>query len=106
MLRSVLLLQVVFVGTGISSAVWGIIFDKYGRRVVSLIKVYFLFDLVILAHGLRLCVLMRLFVKQGLMICMVWIMYFGLLSSFAPVYGWFLFLRGLVGVGLGGAPQA
>ncbi|XP_041666262.1 synaptic vesicle 2-related protein-like [Cheilinus undulatus] len=44
--------------------------------------------------------------RIGLIFCMCWILYFGLLSSFAPVFGWLLFLRGLVGFGIGGAPQA
>uniref|UniRef100_A0A671XJM1 Synaptic vesicle 2-related protein-like n=1 Tax=Sparus aurata TaxID=8175 RepID=A0A671XJM1_SPAAU len=44
--------------------------------------------------------------KVGLTICMCWTLYFGLLSAFAPVYGWLLFLRGLVGFGISGAPQA
>ncbi|XP_056146412.1 synaptic vesicle 2-related protein-like [Lampris incognitus] len=44
--------------------------------------------------------------KIGLIMCMVWTLYYGLLSSFAPVYGWILVLRGLVGVGIGGAPQS
>ncbi|KAM9306266.1 synaptic vesicle 2-related protein [Pholidichthys leucotaenia] len=44
--------------------------------------------------------------KTGLIICMCWTLYYGLLSAFAPVYGWLLFLRGLVGFGIAGAPQA
>ncbi|XP_016894270.1 synaptic vesicle 2-related protein [Cynoglossus semilaevis] len=44
--------------------------------------------------------------KRGLIICMSMTFYFGLLSAFAPVYGWLLFLRGFVGFGIGGAPQA
>ncbi|KAG8010694.1 Synaptic vesicle 2-related protein [Nibea albiflora] len=44
--------------------------------------------------------------KISLILCMVWTMYFGLLTSFAPVYGWLLFLRGLVGFGIAGAPQS
>lgn len=35
----------------------------------------------------------------------LWISYFGFLSSFSPVYTWILFLRGLVGAGIGGAAQ-
>ncbi|XP_069028961.1 synaptic vesicle 2-related protein-like [Embiotoca jacksoni] len=70
-----LITSIVFVGTGISSPLWGSISDKYGRRV-------------------------------GLMICMCWTLYYGLLSAFTPVYGWLLVLRGLVGFGIGGAPQS
>lgn len=44
--------------------------------------------------------------KTGLNICMGWTLYYGLLSAFAPVYGWLLVLRGLVGFGIGGTPQA
>ncbi|XP_031711837.1 synaptic vesicle 2-related protein isoform X1 [Anarrhichthys ocellatus] len=44
--------------------------------------------------------------KAGLMLCMCWALFYGLLSAFAPVYGWLLVLRGLVGCGLGGAPQS
>ncbi|KAM9338673.1 synaptic vesicle 2-related protein [Symphorus nematophorus] len=44
--------------------------------------------------------------KIGLMICMCWTLCYGLLSAFAPVYGWLLVLRGLVGFGIGGAPQS
>ncbi len=36
--------QVVFVGMGISSSVWGKVSDKYGRRVVSLISGFFIYD--------------------------------------------------------------
>ncbi|XP_073334329.1 synaptic vesicle 2-related protein-like [Pagrus major] len=44
--------------------------------------------------------------KVGLIICMCWTLFYGLLSAFAPVYGWLLVLRGLVGFGVSGAPQA
>lgn len=44
--------------------------------------------------------------KVGLSMCMMWTLFYGLLSAFAPVYGWILFLRGLVGFGIGGAPQS
>lgn len=44
--------------------------------------------------------------KQSLILCMVWTMYFGLLTAFTPVYGWLLFLRALVGFGIAGAPQS
>uniref|UniRef100_A0A8C2ZZ79 SV2 related protein b n=1 Tax=Cyclopterus lumpus TaxID=8103 RepID=A0A8C2ZZ79_CYCLU len=44
--------------------------------------------------------------KAGLKISMFWVLFYGLLSAFAPVYGWLLILRGLVGFGLGGAPQS
>lgn len=44
--------------------------------------------------------------EQALMISSCWSLFYGLLSAFAPVYGWLLVLRGLVGFGLGGAPQS
>ncbi|XP_076019634.1 synaptic vesicle 2-related protein-like isoform X2 [Genypterus blacodes] len=44
--------------------------------------------------------------RMGLVVSMAWTFYFGLLSSFAPVYSWILLLRGLVGCGLGAVPQA
>ncbi|KAM4532976.1 synaptic vesicle 2-related protein isoform 2-T2 [Fundulus diaphanus] len=44
--------------------------------------------------------------KVGLTVCMCWALYYGLLSAFSPGYGWLLFLRGLVGFGIGGAPQS
>lgn len=45
-------------------------------------------------------------VKQGLIVSSAIIVYFGLLSTFALVYSWFLFLRFLVGFGIGGSTQA
>uniref|UniRef100_A0A8C9TJ37 Synaptic vesicle 2-related protein n=1 Tax=Scleropages formosus TaxID=113540 RepID=A0A8C9TJ37_SCLFO len=44
--------------------------------------------------------------KTGLKMSVLWTMFYGLLSAFAPVYGWILFLRALVGFGIGGAPQS
>ncbi|XP_034565895.1 synaptic vesicle 2-related protein [Notolabrus celidotus] len=44
--------------------------------------------------------------RVGLIMCMCWTLFYGLLSAFAPVYSWLLVLRGLVGFGIGGAPQA
>ncbi|XP_067264314.1 synaptic vesicle 2-related protein [Chanodichthys erythropterus] len=44
--------------------------------------------------------------KVCLTLCMLWTLYYGLLSALAPVYSWILVLRGLVGFGLGGAPQS
>ncbi|TNN73753.1 Synaptic vesicle 2-related protein [Liparis tanakae] len=44
--------------------------------------------------------------KVGVKISMIWVLFYGLLSAFAPVYGWLLFLRCLVGFGLGGSPQS
>uniref|UniRef100_A0A8C4RB51 SV2 related protein n=1 Tax=Eptatretus burgeri TaxID=7764 RepID=A0A8C4RB51_EPTBU len=44
--------------------------------------------------------------KSTLIMSIAWTSYFGFLSAFAPVLNWFLFLRGLVGVGMGGVPQS
>ncbi|XP_067106582.1 synaptic vesicle 2-related protein-like [Osmerus mordax] len=44
--------------------------------------------------------------KVALTMCMLWSLYYGLLSVFAPFYGWILVLRGLVGFGIGGVPQS
>eukprot|EP00066_Takifugu_rubripes_P013972 XP_011603238.1 PREDICTED: synaptic vesicle 2-related protein-like [Takifugu rubripes] len=44
--------------------------------------------------------------RNGLAICACSILYFGVLSAFAPRYSWFVFLRFLVGFGIGGTPQA
>ena len=38
--------------------------------------------------------------------CSLFTFYFGVLSSFAPLFIWLLILRGIVGFGIGGAPQA
>ncbi|XP_046340133.2 synaptic vesicle 2-related protein-like [Haliotis rufescens] len=44
--------------------------------------------------------------KTELILCSVFTCYFGILSAFAPTYIWLLILRGLVGFGIGGAPQS
>ena len=51
------------------------------------------------SNGVYVCV-------QGLKMSVLWTLFYGLLSAFAPVYGWILFLRALVGFGIGGAPQS
>uniref|UniRef100_A0A8C9EXW0 SV2 related protein n=1 Tax=Pavo cristatus TaxID=9049 RepID=A0A8C9EXW0_PAVCR len=43
--------------------------------------------------------------KTGLKISVLWTLYYGILSGFAPIYSWILVLRGLVGFGIGGVPQ-
>lgn len=43
--------------------------------------------------------------KKGMYISSVWFMYFAFLSTFSPNYKWLLFLRFLVGVGIGSLPQ-
>lgn len=44
--------------------------------------------------------------KTELILCSVITCYFGILSAFAPNFVWILILRGLVGFGIGGAPQS
>nr|CAB3266744.1 synaptic vesicle 2-related protein [Phallusia mammillata] len=44
--------------------------------------------------------------RTGLILCVVWTFYMGLLSSFSPTLVWILLLRGLVGFGVGGVPQS
>ncbi|XP_071094452.1 putative transporter SVOPL [Haliotis cracherodii] len=43
--------------------------------------------------------------KMTLFIVVVWIGYFGMLTSASPSYTWILILRSLVGAGMGGSPQ-
>ena len=43
--------------------------------------------------------------KKGLFISAFWFIYFAFLSTFSPNYKWFLFLRFLVGIGIGSLPQ-
>lgn len=44
--------------------------------------------------------------KTELILCSVFTCYFGILSAFSPNFVWLLILRGLVGFGIGGAPQS
>ncbi|KAK2837281.1 hypothetical protein Q5P01_014493 [Channa striata] len=44
--------------------------------------------------------------KTGLKMSVLWTMFYGMMSAFAPIYGWILVLRALVGFGIGGAPQS
>ncbi|KAK3774018.1 hypothetical protein RRG08_030100 [Elysia crispata] len=44
--------------------------------------------------------------KTELILCSVITCYFGILSAFSPNFIWMLILRGLVGFGIGGAPQS
>uniref|UniRef100_A0A8C9WV42 Synaptic vesicle 2-related protein n=1 Tax=Sander lucioperca TaxID=283035 RepID=A0A8C9WV42_SANLU len=44
--------------------------------------------------------------KTGLKMSVLWTMFYGVMSAFAPIYGWILVLRALVGFGIGGAPQS
>ncbi|GAV04098.1 hypothetical protein RvY_14429-2 [Ramazzottius varieornatus] len=73
--QQALVTTVVFCGMMLSSAIWGKISDKYGRRV-------------------------------ELLICSFITFFYGLISAFAPNFLWLLFLRGFVGIGIGGSPQS
>jgi MFS family permease len=64
-----------FLGVFIGAQIWGVISDKYGRRV-------------------------------GYLACSLFTAVFGLISAFAQNMGQLIFLRLMVGVGLGGAPTA
>lgn len=44
--------------------------------------------------------------KSELILCSVFTCYFGILSAFSPTFIWMLILRGMVGFGIGGAPQS
>ena len=44
--------------------------------------------------------------KACLILCTLFTFYFGALSALAPLFIWLLILRGLVGFGIGGAPQS
>ncbi|RXG59098.1 Synaptic vesicle 2-related protein [Armadillidium vulgare] len=65
----------VFLGMMLSSAFWGNLSDKYGRR-------------------------------RSLRLAAVVLSYWGILSAFAPTYVWIVFLRALVGFGIGCVPQS
>lgn len=56
------------------------------------------------SHGS--CLVTSCLSPQGLKISVLWTLYYGVLSAFAPVYSWILVLRGLVGFGIGGVPQS
>jgi MFS family permease len=44
--------------------------------------------------------------KTSLILSTFFLFYFGALSTFSPIFIWLLILRGLVGFGIGGAPQS
>ncbi|XP_041377819.1 synaptic vesicle 2-related protein-like [Gigantopelta aegis] len=44
--------------------------------------------------------------RVALVLCSLFTFYYGILSAASPSYIWILILRGLVGFGIGGAPQA
>lgn len=50
-------------------------------------------------------VLYKVFCSQVVFSGFVWASYFSLLTSFAPSYGWFIFLRCMVGCGVAATSQ-
>ncbi|XP_006817913.1 synaptic vesicle 2-related protein-like [Saccoglossus kowalevskii] len=44
--------------------------------------------------------------RVGLIMCSIWLFYYGVLTAFSPTLLWMLLLRGLVGFGIGGVPQS
>ena len=63
---------------------------------------FFFFIYIIYICTTHLCC----FLFQELIMCSLVTFYFGVLSAFSPSFLWLLILRGLVGFGIGGAPQA
>ncbi len=49
---------------------------------------------------------LQIFFFKCLILCTLFTFYFGALSALAPIFVWLLILRGLVGFGIGGAPQS
>lgn len=88
--------QMVFLGFMVCGALGGYVADRYGRWKV--------------AHGLARRA-SRSLSRRGL-VCVqvvyggfVWSAYFSLLTSFAPSYAWFVFLRSMVGCGVAAVSQ-
>ncbi|XP_070571836.1 synaptic vesicle 2-related protein-like [Ptychodera flava] len=44
--------------------------------------------------------------RLGLILCAIWLFYYGILTALSPSLIWMLILRGLVGFGIGGVPQS
>ncbi|XP_064618539.1 synaptic vesicle 2-related protein-like isoform X2 [Lineus longissimus] len=44
--------------------------------------------------------------RTALLLCSLFTFYYGILSALSPIFIWLLILRGLVGFGIGGAPQS
>ena len=44
--------------------------------------------------------------KKSMVMCAIYTVFYGVLSAFSPNYAWLLVLRTLVGIGVGGVPQA
>ncbi|EPY87335.1 synaptic vesicle 2-related protein [Camelus ferus] len=100
-----LLTSVVFVGMMSSSTLWGNISDQYGRKTVRR-PLLCMCPLGHLRDDLDKVTKFTLLENLGLKISVLWTLYYGILSAFAPVYSWILVLRGLVGFGIGGVPQS
>jgi MFS family permease len=83
----------------LSGTVWGKLCDFYGRKAVK----YNEYKLQRESLFLHRNVLLKL---KCLILCTLFTFYFGALSALSPVFIWLLVLRGLVGFGIGGAPQS
>ncbi|OBS71390.1 hypothetical protein A6R68_00087, partial [Neotoma lepida] len=95
-----LLTSVVFIGMMSSSTLWGNISDQYGRKTGRDVSVQSL-ELKkehLRGQGMFLMPTCVPYMRpgQGLKISVLWTLYYGVLSAFAPVYSWILVLRGLV----------
>ena len=89
--------KVVFCGMMLSGAIWGKLCDFYGRKTVS----WFFFKILFILNNMN-----KISSIKCLILCTLFTFYFGALSSLSPVFSWLLILRGLVGFGIGGAPQS
>ena len=99
----------VFFGFMVCGVLGGYIADRYGRwkvkhTLIFTLQIIFVLDCL----PNRLCIHFSLCVytcNQVVFGGFVWSAYFSLLTSFAPSYGWFVFLRSMVGCGVAGVSQ-
>lgn len=94
--------QMVFLGFMVCGVLAGYVADRYGRWKVthtltlSHTRCWWSFRDAEKVSGVCVQVLLGGF---------VWSSYFSLLTSFAPSYGWFIFLRSMVGCGVAAVSQ-
>ncbi|OBS78824.1 hypothetical protein A6R68_18783 [Neotoma lepida] len=81
----------VFFGYMVSSILFGLLADRYGRWKVG--------------QAMQVLVTSSLSLLQILLLSFLWGAYFSLLTSFSPSYVWFVFLRTMVGCGVSGHAQ-
>ena len=97
--------QMVFLGFMVCGVLSGYVADRYGRWKVKHVSVFSHTHHVWRHHVyvyVCVCVCVCVQVVFG---GFVWSAYFSLLTSFAPSYGWFIFLRSMVGCGVAGVSQ-